>query len=203
MGAKRSELRIIGGKWKGRKLHFTDAPGLRPTLGRTRETLFNWLRPTLAGARCLDLFAGSGILGFEALSQGAESVCMVEKHGAAAAALKRNRADLDCEERCAVVRQDVRAYLRRAGTAQECFDVVFVDAPFDQPALLTRTIETIKTERLARRLIYVEAREHSLLSSLADDRWHLSRQTRAGDAHAALFSVQDPAQAVAAPEAHR
>ena len=69
MGKRKSqEVRIIGGKWKGRKLRFQSAPSLRPTLGRLRETLFNWLRPDLCDARCLDLFAGSGILGFEALS---------------------------------------------------------------------------------------------------------------------------------------
>ncbi|MEN9806994.1 MAG: hypothetical protein RL756_1514, partial [Pseudomonadota bacterium] len=79
-----NEVRIIGGKFRGRKLRFPDAPGLRPTLGRSRETLFNWLVGDIVDARCLDLFAGSGALGFEALSRGARRVTFVEQSRAVA-----------------------------------------------------------------------------------------------------------------------
>ena len=83
-----NQLRIIGGQWRGRKLTFPDVPGLRPTGDRIRETLFNWLAPALPGARCLDLFAGSGALGLEAASRGARQVVMVESDHRAAEALR-------------------------------------------------------------------------------------------------------------------
>ena len=85
-----NEVRIIGGQWRGRKLTFPNRQDLRPTLGRVRETLFNWLAPHVQGSRCLDLYAGSGALGFEALSRGAAEVTFVERDRKAAAALKGN-----------------------------------------------------------------------------------------------------------------
>ena len=86
----RNEVRIIGGKWKGRKLSFAASKTLRPTLGRVRETLFNWLMADVEDARCLDLFAGSGALGFEALSRGAREVTFVDNNHHAATALRNN-----------------------------------------------------------------------------------------------------------------
>ena len=83
-GGHANQLRVIGGQWRGRRLTFPDLPGLRPTPDRVRETLFNWLAPVLPGARCLDLFAGSGALGIEALSRGAAEVVFVERHPLAA-----------------------------------------------------------------------------------------------------------------------
>ena len=90
-------LRIIGGEWRSRKLPFVDAPGLRPTPDRIRETLFNWLQGNIHGAKCLDMFAGSGALGFEALSRGASDVIFVEKNVACASQLKENLALLKTE----------------------------------------------------------------------------------------------------------
>ena len=90
-----NEVRIIGGLWRGRKLRFAATRGLRPTLGRVRETLFNWLAGEIRGARCLDLYAGSGALGLEALSRGAAEVTFVERNRKAAASLSANLAALE------------------------------------------------------------------------------------------------------------
>ena len=124
----RNELRIIGGRWRGRKLRFPAAEGLRPTPDRVRETLFNWLAPTIAGARCLDLFAGSGALGLEALSRGASDVEFVERAPAVAHHLRETLAVL-APAAGRVVQGDAEAYL--AGPAAP-FDVVFLDPPFGE-----------------------------------------------------------------------
>src|SRR5690554_7493937 len=105
-GANRSSLRIIGGEWRGRRLQFTEIEGLRPTSDRVRETLFNWLMPVLPGARVLDLFAGSGALGLEALSRGAATATLVERDPALATALAQVAARLPGGEAATVVEAD-------------------------------------------------------------------------------------------------
>lgn len=135
----RNELRIIGGRWRGRKLRFPSAEGLRPTPDRVRETLFNWLAPVIHGARGLDLFAGSGALGLEALSRGAAELVFVERAPRVARYLRETVAALAAAGG-RVVQSDAEAFL--AGTAQP-FDVVFLDPPFDAqvvPALLARLV---------------------------------------------------------------
>ncbi len=122
----RNELRIIGGRWRGRKLRFPATTGLRPTPDRVRETLFNWLAPAIHGARCLDLFAGSGALGLEALSRGAAQATFVERDPVAARSLRETLAALEAGGGT-VARADAGAYL--AGEASP-FDVVFLDPPF-------------------------------------------------------------------------
>ena len=119
-------VRIIGGVWRSRILEFPDEADLRPTPDRVRETLFNWLGLSLAGAACLDLFAGSGALGFEALSRGAASVVMVEKNAAALRALRENATKLGAEN-ATIVRGDALEFARGARSR---FDVVFVDPPY-------------------------------------------------------------------------
>ena len=119
-------VRIIGGVWRSRVLKFPDAADLRPTPDRVRETLFNWLGPNLAGAACLDLFAGSGALGFEALSRGAASVVMVENNAMALRALRENATRLGAEN-VTIVRGDALEFARGARSR---FDVVFVDPPY-------------------------------------------------------------------------
>ena len=133
-GTRRAEagkLRIIGGKYRSRVLRVAARPGLRPTPDRVRETLFNWLGQDLSGLACLDLFAGSGALGFEAASRGAVRVVMVEKDRAALAELDRSRAALGAEQ-VLIVAGDANAFLARE---KECFDVVFLDPPFRQNAV--------------------------------------------------------------------
>jgi 16S rRNA (guanine966-N2)-methyltransferase len=122
-----NQVRIIGGRHRGRRLRFVPGAGLRPTPDRVRETLFNWLRDALTGARCLDLFAGSGVLGFEALSRGAASLLAVERHRAAAARLRENAALLG-EAAVEVVHGDALKLLREPPA--QPFDLAFVDPPF-------------------------------------------------------------------------
>jgi 16S rRNA (guanine966-N2)-methyltransferase len=122
-----NRVRIIGGKFRRRLLEFPDSAGLRPTPDRVRETLFNWLGQDLPGWRCLDLFAGSGALGFEAASRGAGSVVMIERDGTALEALKKNRAVLGTSL-VEILRTDALAWL---ANNHETFDLIFVDPPFD------------------------------------------------------------------------
>ncbi|MBI3776111.1 MAG: 16S rRNA (guanine(966)-N(2))-methyltransferase RsmD [Gammaproteobacteria bacterium] len=124
-------LRIIGGSWRGRKLHFPDVDGLRPTPDRVRETLFNWLQPVIAGAHCLDLFAGSGALGFEALSRGAASVVMVERDGHAVQQLRENITILKTSA-AQVIQCDALEFLINSRADVTPFDVVFLDPPYYQ-----------------------------------------------------------------------
>ncbi len=120
--AAAGKVRIIGGRWRGTRLDVADAPGLRPTSDRVRETLFNWLQPMLPGARVLDLFAGSGALGLEALSRGASSAVLVEREPKLAAALRATTARLQGGDAASVVQADAMAWLhaparRRASTS--------------------------------------------------------------------------------------
>ncbi len=120
-------LRIVAGKWRNRLLGIADVPGLRPTSERVRETLFNWLTPAINGARCLDLCAGTGALGIEALSRGAASAVFVENSATAVMKLRANIASLDIVA-AEVIHADARAYL--GGVHEKVFDVVFLDPPF-------------------------------------------------------------------------
>jgi 16S rRNA (guanine966-N2)-methyltransferase len=122
------KLRIVAGEWRGRRWQFVAAPGVRPTPDRVRETLFNWLAPTIAGARCLDLFAGSGALGLEALSRGAKEVVFVDHDQAV---LKRLQELLTAWQaaRYRLERLDAQVWLKETRPAER-FDVVFLDPPF-------------------------------------------------------------------------
>ena len=133
------EVRIIGGEWRGRKLPVLDADGLRPTSDRTRETLFNWLQFKVPMARCLDAFAGSGALGFEALSRCAAQVVMLEKSAVIAQQLKRNAALLKTTK-AEIHQTDSLAFL--AKPAPHAFDIVFIDPPFQQ-GLMQPTLDAL------------------------------------------------------------
>jgi len=122
-------VRIIGGAWRRRKIPLPEGVDLRPTPDRVRETLFNWLAPRLPGAMCLDLFAGTGALGFEALSRGASRAVLIERDPRAVAALKRLRDELAAP--AGVVRAAAADWL--AGQPPELFDIVFVDPPYSLP----------------------------------------------------------------------
>ena len=144
-------MRIIAGEYRGRRIKVTSRPGLRPTPDRVRETLFNWLGQWLHGMSCLDLFAGTGALGFEAASRGAARVVMVESDRMAFDALQAARQTLGTDAE--LVFGDALDYLRRGG---ERFDVVFLDPPFRQnalPAVFQRLEKRLKSG--AR--IYVES----------------------------------------------
>ncbi|PQA77556.1 16S rRNA (guanine(966)-N(2))-methyltransferase RsmD [Rhodoferax sp. TS-BS-61-7] len=124
------EIRIIGGLWKRTKLKVADKPGLRPTPDRVRETVFNWLGQDLSGLRCLDAFAGTGALGFEAASRGAQEVQLVEYDSALADQLKKTQTQLQASA-VHVVRGDGVSAIRQA--APGSLDVIFIDPPFDAP----------------------------------------------------------------------
>ena len=125
--SQRGRLRIVAGNWRSRLLEIADVPGLRPTAERIRETVFNWLTPHLAGARCLDLFAGTGALGLEALSRGAADVLFVETSAVAVRTLLKNIASLQTTN-ATVRRADAVNYLQHPGADQ--FEIVFLDPPF-------------------------------------------------------------------------
>lgn len=126
--ARQGAVRIVGGRWRGTRLPVADADGLRPTPDRVRETLFNWLQPVLPGARVLDLFAGSGALGLEALSRGAREALLVERDPALAEALRQSVERLHAGTEATVVQADALALL--SAPLHGRFDVVFLDPPF-------------------------------------------------------------------------
>lgn len=128
------KVRIIGGRWRGRKLEFPDKMNLRPTHDRIRETLFNWLMQDIAGATCLDLFAGSGALGFEALSRGAEKVYFVEKDSETYAALKKNAEKFD-KESAEIIFADLEK--NPPTFEKKIFDIVFLDPPYNSSLIIS------------------------------------------------------------------
>ncbi|MGY6587632.1 MAG: 16S rRNA (guanine(966)-N(2))-methyltransferase RsmD [Wenzhouxiangella sp.] len=138
------KIRIISGRWRGRKLTVADAPGLRPTGDRARETLFNWLGPRVIGARCLDLFSGSGALGLEAVSRGAASAVLVERSASVMATLREQVGDWPDINKVQFVQADVLAWL---DSAIGPFDVVFIDPPFEQ-ALQQAVLERLLSRGL-------------------------------------------------------
>jgi 16S rRNA (guanine966-N2)-methyltransferase len=172
----KNELRIIGGRWRSRKLKFPDAPGLRPTPDRVRETLFNWLRWDVEGARCLDLYAGSGALGLEAASRGAARVVQVERDPRVAENLERNRRLLNADT-VTVVRSEVGRFLE--GRA-EPFDLAFLDPPF-RLGLVAPSCQALETgDWLAPRAkIYIET-ELGALDGLPPA-WQTLRSGKAGE----------------------
>lgn len=164
-------VRIIGGEWRRRPVTFPALPGLRPTPDAVRETLFNWLGQDLSGLVCLDLFAGSGVLGFEAASRGAARVTLVERDARAFSALCVNAAALD-RDRLEPLRMDAVKFLAR--TAQR-YDLLFLDPPYRQ-GWLERVAPRLEAVLQPTARIYAEA-EHAL-DSLAG--WQTVRRGRAG-----------------------
>ena len=167
-------VRIIGGLWRSRILEFPDVAGLRPTPDRVRETLFNWLGRDLTGLACLDLFAGSGALGFEALSRGAASVIMVEKNPAVLRALRDNAQKLGATG-LTVVRGDALEFVRGARSR---FDVVFVDPPY-RLGLQTAALALVRGLLVEGARVYAES-EAALQPPQG---WAILKHARAGKVH--------------------
>jgi 16S rRNA (guanine966-N2)-methyltransferase len=180
----KNKLRIIGGDWRSRQLSFVDAPGLRPTPARVRETVFNWLQYEIFGKQCLDLYAGSGALGFEAASRGAKSVVQVESNAQACRSLKDNAFALSADDRIKVVQSDVLRYLEGEATA---FDVVFLDPPFGLN-LVIQTCRLLEDNGwLAKHAkIYVETERHFDFSGMPEN-WRQLKSKSAGEVGYHLF----------------
>ncbi|CDG19269.1 16S rRNA (guanine(966)-N(2))-methyltransferase [Xenorhabdus doucetiae] len=181
--ASLGQIRIIGGKWRGRKLPVPESTGLRPTTDRVRETLFNWLMPMIQGARCLDCFSGSGALGFEALSRYAGHATLIEYDRNVAKQLSANLAMLNAEN-ANVIQGNALQYLNGVGTP---FDVVFLDPPFRQ-GMLAETIHLLETHGwLAEESwIYVEAEAESAATEVPPN-WQLHREKIAGQVAYRLY----------------
>jgi 16S rRNA (guanine966-N2)-methyltransferase len=176
-----NKVRIIGGAHRSRLIEFPDAEGLRPTPDRVRETLFNWLGQTLYGKRCLDLFAGSGALGFEAASRGAEQVLMVENNRTVYQALQANvkklglaNVALRCEDGLKFARQE-----------NGLFDVVFLDPPF-QSDYLPQSLTLLENSLTESGVVYVE----SGTQFEPDAAWRVVKRAKAGAVHYQLLERQ-------------
>ena len=178
--AKRT-VRIIGGKWKGRKIEVVQRPSLRPTMDRVRETVFNWLGTEIEGARVLDLFAGTGALAFEALSRGAASATLVEHDQRTASALRAQAGRLHAV--CEIHNVPALPWLRRQATWR--WDIVFVDPPFERPDRVrgkhgpqgsSRTTEVLALLRKHDTTVYLESRSGTDIPG-----WTTIKQSRAGD----------------------
>jgi 16S rRNA (guanine966-N2)-methyltransferase len=203
--AKANQLRIIGGQWRGRKLSFADGDSLRPTMDRVRETLFNWLQNDIVGARCLDLFTGSGALGFEALSRYAGEVVMIDKNPYAIRMI-RNNLELLGVDNAQLLKMDARDYLAgiegsslqtakgsslqtAKGSLLQCaegsippqkFDIVFLDPPFNKQLVGPFCQLLDKADCLSDQAsIYIEIEKKTALPELPEN-WQVVKQKKAG-----------------------
>jgi 16S rRNA (guanine966-N2)-methyltransferase len=187
---KKAQLRIIGGQWRGRKLHFPTVPGLRPSPNRIRETLFNWLAPYLSDAHCLDLFAGSGALGFEALSRQAKSVTFIEQSATLSRYLEQQIAQFAVADR-AVVYQARFPFTPLAVLKGKSalFNLVFLDPPFHQ-GLIEKACYWLVKEQLiaAESIIYIET-ESTLKSLSLPANWQVEPCKIAGKVQYGLIKL--------------
>lgn len=174
-------VRIIGGEWRRRLLEFPDAADLRPTPDRIRETLFNWLGQDLSGETCVDLFAGSGALGFEAASRGARQSVLVERDPAIIRTLQANKAALSAQQ-VEVVRADALEFLQADARR---YDVAFVDPPY-RLKLLPRVFPLLGRILVPGARVYVESDQSAEVPAGFD----MLRQARAGQVHCLLLKWQ-------------
>ncbi|QCU90912.1 16S rRNA (guanine(966)-N(2))-methyltransferase RsmD [Thiomicrorhabdus sediminis] len=186
------EVRIIGGDWRGRKLPVLDAEGLRPTSDRVRETLFNWLQFDIAGSRCLDMFAGSGALSFEALSRGAAQATLLELNGANAKQLQTNLKTLNVNQpatKATVVQADSLQWLQ--GCTEPPFDIVFIDPPFHQ-GLMQQSIDLLFAKQLIKAdgWLYLE-QENDLPWPRLVDGWYCHREKKTSQVKFGLFAFDE------------
>jgi 16S rRNA (guanine(966)-N(2))-methyltransferase RsmD len=186
-GGKPNSVRIIGGDWKRTPLPVLDIEGLRPTPDRVRETLFNWLGQRLDGQRCLDLFAGSGALGFEAASRGAQRVVMVERNPRAAQRLRENQARLSARM---IEIAEADALRLAASLAPASFDVVFLDPPFGT-GMLERALELSLPLVSPDGQLYAESAEPLDTHAPLLAGWSIVRRGKAGAVHYHLLRRQN------------
>lgn len=180
-----NQLRIIGGQWRGRKLNFPTVDGLRPTPDRVRETLFNWLAPVIVDAHCLDLFSGSGALGFEALSRGAAHVDFVDTSNLVTQQLKLNLQTLQCNN-ASIHNSQALPWLQQP---QQCYDLIFLDPPFGKN-LAGDCIDAIHSQQWLKEnsWVYLETSSHEPLPNIPHH-WQLHREKIAGQVCYRLFKA--------------
>ena len=181
-----SELRIIGGQWRSRKLSFIPAQGLRPTTDRIRETLFNWLSPVIRDARCADLFAGSGALGLEALSRGAGHCHFVDTSAPALGQVSQHLATLGAQQHGSCHAGRAEQFLKGAHSR---LDVVFIDPPFGL-GLVAPVCQSLALSQLLAEdaWVYIETPKSEALPGLPNN-WQLHRDKTAGDVAYRLFHI--------------
>ena len=182
---KSGKLRIIGGQWRSRILRFPQARDLRPTPDRIRETLFNWLRNDIPNSRCLDLFAGSGALGFEAASRGADTVWMVEKHRHIVQSLLHNANALEAT-RVNITQSDAIEFIEQCETQ---FDIIFVDPPYrrNEVSEISRTISQSSLLNSDTK-IYIES-PTSIDQNTLPSGWCIVKEKRCGQVHSTLIET--------------
>jgi len=183
----KQQLRIIGGEWRGRKLNFPEVEGLRPTPDRVRETLFNWLAMYVPGGRCLDLFSGSGALGFEALSRGATHVTLIDNSAVVIRQLRQNIQDLKIQNAELITGSAPDWLEKRSSDLEVQFDVVFIDPPFRQQLAEQCCLLLEQKSMLANNaMIYVET-EKERTNPMVPDNWELYREKTAGQVTYRLY----------------
>ncbi len=170
--ANTNQVRINAGVWRSRLLKFPDVEGLRPTPDRVRQTVFNWLGQDLTGKTCLDLFAGTGAMGFEALSRNAKSVTMIEQSALAFKALKQNQTLLNASEML-ILQQDALAFLSQN---KQLFDIIFCDPPYNKD-WLSQLLPQLKQHLAPSGVVYAEA-EYALQD---DGVWQVQKSGKAGN----------------------
>jgi 16S rRNA (guanine966-N2)-methyltransferase len=184
--AAAGQIRLIGGAWRGSKLPVPEIAGLRPTSDRVRETLFNWLHGDIAGARVLDLFAGTGALGFEAASRGAASVDLVENAPLAVAALRAAATRLGRDGSGGPVQIHPQAALAFLAATAGPWDLAFIDPPF-AAGLWPDALAALEPRLAPRAMVYVESPVHA--APAVPGAWVLQRETATRDVRAALYRV--------------
>ena len=184
----KNKLRIIGGKWRSRQISFDEVDGLRPTPARVRETLFNWLQQNIIESRCLDLYAGSGALSFEAVSRGAKHVTQVEQNQHVCRQLHANALNLKSTQ-ITLIKSDVFRFLAENA---EIFDIVFIDPPFNK-GLAVQSCQWLEDKGWLtdNAKIYVEV-EHKLSLDDIPKNWQLLKNKTAGEVDYYLFQRSFP-----------
>ena len=180
------QLRIIGGDWRSRRIHFADAPGLRPTMDKVRETVFNWLQWDIEGKLILDCFAGSGALGYEALSRGAKEVTFIELNKNAASCIRDSLVSLEASN-AQVFQADALAWLGQQESLEQ-FDIIFLDPPFARE-LLAPAVELIASKVKTGCLVYVEVEAKADLSCIPSH-WLESKRKDGKEFSFMLFEVE-------------
>ena len=189
MSLKKPHTRIIGGSYKGTKISFTASKDLRPTENRTRETLFNWLMFNIEDSICLDMFAGTGALGIEALSRGAKRVTFIEKNQKFCRIIEKALVDINAEERSEVINSDSLRYLERK--EGEAFDIIFVDPPF-RKGLIEKSCNLFKSKNLLKKdgLIYIEQENEFNLIDMVPKLQEI-KASKAGQTKFGLYRYED------------